>query len=180
EFWVALITGLMVVFVGVEQGILLAIVLSLIDHTRRGYRPKNVVLVPGESGVWHAQPVATRAQALPGLLVYRFTHSMYYANAQQLSDEVLELVTGAQPPVRWLCLDASAVDDVDYSAAETLRALFTILQEQDIRLVVTQVMEDVRERSRYEFLQLFSEHTFYDTLGHVVQAYQQQSREQGV
>src|SRR5262249_29097556 len=88
EFWVALITAVMVVFVGVEQGILLAIVLSLIDHTRRGYRPKNVVLVPGASGVWHAQPVATRAQALPGLLIYRFTHSMYYANAQQLSDEM--------------------------------------------------------------------------------------------
>src|SRR5262245_55698566 len=100
EFWVALITALMVVFVGVEQGILLAIVLSLIDHTQHGYRPKNVVLVPGETGVWHAQPVATRAQALPGLLLYRFTHSMYYANAQQLSDEVLDLVKRAQPPVR--------------------------------------------------------------------------------
>jgi len=52
EFWVALFTALMVVFFGVEQGILLAIVLSLIVHTRRGYRPKNAVLVPTESGVW--------------------------------------------------------------------------------------------------------------------------------
>src|SRR5262249_21010321 len=85
EFWVALITALMVVLVGVEQGILLAIVLSLIDHTRRGYRPRNVVLVPAGTG-WHAQPVATAAQALPGLVIYRFTHSMYYRNAQQLSD----------------------------------------------------------------------------------------------
>src|SRR5262245_33705928 len=65
EFWVALITALMVVCVGVEQGILLAIVLSLIDHTRRGYRPKNVVLVPGESGVWHAQPVAPGPRRCP-------------------------------------------------------------------------------------------------------------------
>jgi hypothetical protein len=30
--------------------------------------------------------------ALPGLLIYRFTHSMYYANAQQMSDEILDLV----------------------------------------------------------------------------------------
>jgi high affinity sulfate transporter 1 len=177
EFWVALITALMVVFVGVEQGILLAIVLSLIDHTRRGYRPKNIVLVPGESGVWHAQPVATRAQALPGLLIYRFTHSMYYANAPQLSEEVIDLVKHAQPPLRWFCIDASAVDDVDYSAAETLRTLFALLEEQRIRLVVTQVLEDVSERSRYDFLQLFGEHAFYDTLGQVVQAYQQQSSE---
>ncbi|MGD9083421.1 MAG: SulP family inorganic anion transporter, partial [Desulfobacterales bacterium] len=109
EFWVALITALMVVFVGVEQGILLAIVLSLIDHTRRGYRPKNAVLVPAESGAWRAQPVATKAQAVPGLLIYRFTHSMYYANSQQLSEEILDLVNSAEPPLRWFCLDAAAV-----------------------------------------------------------------------
>jgi len=65
----------------------------------------------------------------------------------------------------------------DYTAAETLRSLFAILREQGVHLVVTQVMENVRERSRYELLQLFGKHAFYDTLGQVVQAYQQQNRE---
>ncbi len=175
EFWVALITALMVVFVGVEQGIILAIVLSLIDHTRRGYRPKNVVLVPAESGIWHAQPVATASQATPGLLIYRFTHSMYYANAEQLSEEITSLVSGAEPPLRWLCLDASAVDDVDYTAAETLRSIYGQLQEKGIRLVVAQVLDDVREESRYKLRELFGEDAFYDTLDDVVKAYQQQT-----
>lgn len=175
EFWVALITALMVVFVGVEQGIILAIVLSLIDHTRRGYRPKNVVLVPSETGALHAQPVATRAQALPGLLIYRFTHSMYYANSEQLSEELTGLVNNADPPLRWLCLDASAVDDVDYSAAETLRSLFAVMKEKGIRLVVAQVLEDVRETSRYRLRELFGEDAFYDTLDDVLKAYQKQS-----
>ena len=177
EFWVALITALMVVFVGVEQGILLAIVLSLIDHTRRGYRPKNVVLVPGEGGVWQAQPVASHAQAVPGLVIYRFTHSMYYANSQQLSEEVTDLVNRAKPPLRWLCLDASAVDDVDYSAAETLRAVFGLLQEKGVRLVVTHVLADVKERSRYELKQLFGEDAFYDSLHDVVNDYRRQTGE---
>jgi high affinity sulfate transporter 1 len=177
EFWVALITALAVVFVGVEQGILLAIVLSLIDHTRRGYRPKNVVLVPGATGGWHAQPVATGAQALPGLFIYRFTHSMYYANAQQLADEIIDLINRAKPPARWFCIDASAVDDVDFSAAETLRSVMTILREQGISLVIAQVLEDVRERSRFELLQLFGKDAFYDTLAEVVEAYKQQHGE---
>jgi SulP family sulfate permease len=173
EFWVALITTLVVVFVGVEQGILLAIVLSLIDHTRRGYRPKNAVLVPAESGVWHAQPVATSAQAAPGLLMYRFTHSMYYANSQQLSEEVLNLVNRATPPLRWFCIDTSAVDNVDYSAAETLRSIYGILKEKEIRLVVAQVLDDVKAESRYQLRKLFGEDAFYDTLEDVVLAYQQ-------
>ena len=174
EFWVALITALMVVIVGVEQGILLAIVLSLIDHTRRGYRPKNALLVPAESGVWRAQPVATKAQAIPGLLIYRFTHSMYYANSQQLSEEILDLVNSAEPPLRWLCIDASAVDDVDYTAAETLRSLFGILKEKGIRLVVAQVLDDVKAESRYHLSQLFGEDAFYDTLEGLMKAYRHQ------
>ena len=175
EFWVALITTLMVVFVGVEQGIILAIVLSLIDHTRRGYRPKNVALVPADSGALNAQPIATRAQALPGLLIYRFTHSMYYANAEQLSEEITDLANNSEPPLRWLCLDASAVDDVDYSAAETLRSLFAILKDKGIRLVVAQVLDDVKAECRYELRQLFDEDAFYDTLEDVMKDYQQQT-----
>jgi high affinity sulfate transporter 1 len=175
EFWVALITTLMVVFVGVEQGIILAIVLSLIDHTRRGYRPKNVAMVPADSGALNAQPIATRAQALPGLLIYRFTHSMYYANAEQLSEEITDLANNSEPPLRWLCLDASAVDDVDYSAADTLRSLFAILKDKGIRLVVAQVLDDVREQSRYELRQLFGEDAFYDTLEDVMKDYRQQT-----
>ena len=175
EFWVALITTLMVVFVGVEQGIILAIVLSLIDHTRRGYRPKNVVIVPAESGQLRARPAATRAQALPGLLIYRFTHSMYYANAEQLSEEITDLVNHSEPPLRWLCLDASAVDDVDYTAAETLRSLFVLLKDKGIRLVVAHVLDDVREQSRYELQQLFGEDAFYDTPEDVMRDYLQQT-----
>jgi len=178
EFWVALITTLMVVFVGVEQGILLAIALSLIDHTRRGYRPKNVVLLPAESGTWRALPVASGAQAAPGLLIYRFTHSMYYANVQLLSEEVTELVNSAQPPLRWFCIDASAVDDVDYSAAETLRSIFPLLKEKGVRLVVAQVMEDVKAQSRYQLGQLFGEDAFYETLADVVNDYRRQTAAQ--
>jgi sulfate permease, SulP family len=176
EFWVALITASMVVLVGVEQGILLAVVLSLIDHTRRGYRPKNAVLVPNESGAWHAQPVTTKIQALPGLLIYRFTHSMYYANAPRLSEEVLDLVDTAEPPLRWFCIDASAVDDVDYSAAETIRSLYGILKDKGIRLIIAQVMEDIKTASGgYHLRQLVGEEAFYDTLEDVVKNYQRQT-----
>ena len=174
EFWVALITTVMVIFVGVEQGILLAIVLSLIDHTRRGYRPKNAVLVRSETGAWEARPVATKAQALPGLVIYRFAHSMYYANTQQLSAEISDIVNNARPPVRWFCIDASAVDDVDFSAAEALRSIFVSLKCRGIRFVITQVMADVTGESRYSLRQLFGEDAFHGTLDDVMENYSRQ------
>ena len=174
EFWVALMTTVTVVVVGVQQGILLAMALSLIEHTRHGYRPKNAVLVPGKLGGRQPEPVATAAQAAPGLVIYRFTHSLYYANCKQLSDEISFLANTAQPPLAWLCLDASAIDDVDYSAAETLRSVHARLTAKGIRMVVAEVMDDLKSQTRYRFQELLGKEAFYDHLEDVVKQYRQQ------
>jgi SulP family sulfate permease len=106
-------------------------------------------------------------------MIYRFNHSMYYANAQQLSEEIQTLVNTAQPPLSWLCIDMAAVDDIDYTAAETLRALHASLNQQGIRVVVAQVLEDVRASSRYHFAELYGEDAFYQAIGDVVEAYRE-------
>jgi hypothetical protein len=62
---------------------------------------------------------------------------------------------------------------VDYSATETLRSIYGILKEKGIRLVVAQVLDDVKAESRYELRELFGEDAFYDTLEDVVNEYQQ-------
>jgi len=174
EFWVAVITALTVVVVGVQQGILLAIALSLIEHTRHGYRPKNAVMVPNESGARRPLPVATCGQAAPGLVIYRFTHSLYYANCQQLADEISLLADTAEPPLRWLCLDASAVDDVDYSAAETLRSVHAGLKAKGIRLVVGEELEGLRDKAHYQLRELIGQDAFYEHLEDVVREYRRQ------
>jgi sulfate permease, SulP family len=172
EFWVALITAIVVIGFGVEQGIFLAMVLSLIEHVRRSYRSKNAVLAPDEKGGWRALPVTTPQQSRPGLLVYRFSHTMYYANAEQLSREVVELANGAQPPLVWFCIYASAVADVDFTAASTLRDIYGILEKQGVRLVFSDVIDPVKaELDRYELTDLFGKDALYDTINAVVSAY---------
>ncbi len=172
EFWVALITAAVVVFIGVEQGILLAILLSILIHTRHGYKPKDSVVFIDPSGKQHAAPVSSHNQALPGLMIYRFHHSMYYANAEHFSQEVLELVSSAQPLLSWFCIDATAMDDVDYSAAATLREIFSSLKEKSIRLVFAEVGDDVRrELDRSEVTGLIGKDAFFETLVDVETAY---------
>jgi MFS superfamily sulfate permease-like transporter len=143
EFWVALITALVVIFIGVEQGIILAIVLSLLLHVRHGYKPKNSVLAE-ENGRLHTVPLANAGETLPGIVMYRFNHNMYYANSEQLSEEVLNLAKLGPEPVKWLCCDMVAVDDVDFSAAATLRELAKELRERGIRLTFASASDEVR------------------------------------
>lgn len=172
EFWVALTTTVVVVIWGVEQGIILAAVLSLLVHTRHGYHPKNVVLVTSGKGYWSTLPVSSLAQMLPGLVVYRFTHGMYYANSQLLYNQVMQLVENAEAPLRCFCVDAGAVDDLDFSAADTLHSIVEILRQRGIRMVFAVVSGDVKmEMDRSGLTKLLGEDAFYATVGDAVSAY---------
>ncbi len=177
EFWVALTTACMVIAVGVEQGILLAMALSLADHVRRSHRPKNVVVGADKTGAWRTVPLTAPEQIRPGLMVYRFTHSMYYANADQLLQEVVDLADGAQPSLSWFCIEASAVADVDFTAAATLRSIHGVLKEKGIRLVLADVFDDTvrAELDRFELTDLIGKNAIYPILREVVDAYDRQA-----
>ncbi len=172
EFWVALITAAVVVFVGVEQGILLAILLSLIIHTRHGYKPKNSLLTADQAGNLRVAPLSSRAQVEAGLMIYRFQHSMYYANAERLTVEVLGLVDSAAPPLCWFCVDAVAIDDIDFTAAAALREIHQKLKAKGIRLVMADLEADVlAELERSELVGMLGADAIFETIPDVIRAY---------
>lgn len=177
EFWIAVATAGVVVLIGVEQGIIFAMVLSLIDHTRRGYHPKNAIIAQSPDGGWHISPVTTSNQFKPGLVIYRFSHSLYYANTQRLSDEVALIVDKADPKLRWFYIEASAIDDVDFTAGYSLRNIHGLLQSKNIRLVFLLVEPDVRkELDRYGVTDLAGPDAYFDTGGDLIKAFQHQSK----
>ncbi len=123
EFLLALTTAIVVVVVGVEQGILLAMVLSLIRIIQHSYHPHTGVMVLNELGTWNLNPVAPGAMTEPGLVMYRFGSALFYANANRFAEEVSTLVGKAPSQVRWLIVDAEAIERIDYSAARVVREL---------------------------------------------------------
>jgi SulP family sulfate permease len=178
EFWVALITAATVIFIGVEQGILFAILLSLVAHTRHGYRSRNAVLVE-QSGHLRPVPVTNAAEALPGLILYRFNHSMYYANSDLLATQVLELLKTGPDPVAWFCIDMIAVDDVDFTAAATLRQVYDELHARGARLVFAEASDHVRtELGLSGIADLVGKDAFFDDSYDVIEAYRKSVRKQ--
>ena len=173
EFVVAAATAITVVVVGVEQGIVLAILASVVDHLRRSYRPTNGIVIVSEGHIRIA-PVAPDTRTLPGLVVYRFNASMYYANANFLLEELTKLLESTDPePVRSLCIDAAGVSDVDYSAAETLRQLHAVATDRQVRVTFAEVAPSVRaELERFGLLDLFGDNAVYESVGQAVAAHQ--------
>jgi high affinity sulfate transporter 1 len=131
EFWVATVTAVVVVVIGVEQGIILAIVLSLLEHVRRHYHPHDSLVTRDADGALVEAAIASDTQIDPGLIAYRFSVGIFYANATRLSEEVLGLVDVSDPP-RWFVLVADAIDDVDFSGGKTLVELATELSDRGV------------------------------------------------
>ena len=139
EFLLALFTAAAVPAIGVEQGILLAIALSLVQHVRHSYQPHTMVLAPGVTGRWEPAPATPGSQTEPGLIIYRFGADLFYANADRFADEVRSLVDKAPASVRWFVLDAGTVTDLDYSAARTVRDLLGELTAKNVGVMFARV-----------------------------------------
>ena len=88
EFAVAAITATVVVVVGVEQGIILAIVLSLVEHLYHSYRPFDTLVTVSPEGRTTFAAVSEGTQAAAGLAVYAFGANLYYANATRFTEEI--------------------------------------------------------------------------------------------
>jgi SulP family sulfate permease len=136
ELLLALATAAVVVLVGVEHGILLAMVLSLLRHVRHSYRPHTAVLVEDGSGQWRPMPAAPGAMSGPGLVVFQFGADLFYANAGRFAEDARSLVERAPTPVSWLVVDAGAITSIDYSAARVLRTLQDDLIRDRVVLVL--------------------------------------------
>ena len=132
EFVIACVTGVVVFAIGVEQGILLAVLLSLLDVVRRAYEPGDFVVGEGAADQLSYTPAGAGVQSRPGLVVFRFDAPVFYANAARFSDDIKAVVDGAPTPVRWLVLDCSSVVDIDYSAGLELADLITYLLQHHV------------------------------------------------
>jgi sulfate permease, SulP family len=177
EFAVAAVTAAVVVLVGVEQGIILAILLSLVLHVRRHYAPIDVVLTWDEHHHVRSLQPGPGVISEPGLVVYRFGAGIFYANAQRLSDELLELA-GGDPPPRWIVIDAASIDDIDFTGGKTLGELAGELRQQRVVLAVAEIRQSVRtELDRYGLTAMIGADRIFDSVETALDAFHAASSE---
>jgi MFS superfamily sulfate permease-like transporter len=171
EFAVAVITAAAVVALSVQDGILVAVIASIIDHLRHSYRPRNSVLVKSAAGHWKTMPVTRGARTEPGLVIYRFGTSLYFANASRLLEDLMA-ITAQGGPLRWFVLDGTAIGDVDYTASSLLSGAIAQLHQHQIRFVVTSLMTPVRQQlEHYGISGAAGPDAYFDTAGEALEAF---------
>ncbi len=139
---IAVITAAGVILLGIEYGILLSILLCLLNHVRHGYNPSNHLLTIDDRGAWVPHPVEEKAQAAPGLIIYRFQAALYYANVERFLEEVRGLCRPTPPKA--ICIDCAAISDVDFTSGEVLNRLTAYVTALGVHMVFVHVSDEVR------------------------------------
>jgi SulP family sulfate permease len=172
EFMLALTTAVVVVLVGVEQGIVLAMVLSLLRIVRHSYSPHTAVLSQDATGIWQLNPVVPGAITEPGLVIYRFGAALFYANAGRFAEEILLLVGPAPSSLRWLVVDAGAITQVDYTAARVVRELHEDLAHRGVTLVFAHVQSDLKpDLDRHHLTEVIGGDRIFDSIHEALACY---------
>lgn len=144
ELLIALATTFGVLVLGVLQGVLVAVGLSLVDVFRRVARPHDAVegVVPDLAGM-HDVDDYEGAVVVPGLLVYRYDAPLFFANADNFLSRVRASVAKYDPA--WVLLNAEAIGEVDLTGADALETLRAELEARGIVLAMARLKQDPRE-----------------------------------
>jgi sulfate permease, SulP family len=174
--WVALLTSVGVVVIGVLPGILVGVVLSLLKVMSQIVRPQDALLgrLPGTQAL-HDLGDDEAAQTIPGLVVYRFYGPLVFANVRFFIERLEHFIARETYPVQQVIVDARAIPEVDVTAAEQLRAFAKRLRERGIGLVIAKAHLPLREAAiRLGLGDALSEENYFPKLSEAVAAYEQQ------
>ena len=173
EFALSIICFLGVAFLGVIQGIFIAVGLALGDFIRRAWWPYDAVLgkVDGLKG-YHDVTRYPTARRVPGLVLFRWDAPLFFANAEVFAQDLREAVTASPTPPRRVVVAAEPVTDVDTSAADVLQSLHHDLDAAGVELHFAEVKDPVKDRlKRYGLLERLGSERFHPTVGTAVDAY---------
>ena len=177
EFIVALVTAATVVIVGVEQGIVFAVLLSLLQHVRRSYRPHTGVIVQDKVDHWRVEEAMPGRMIVPGMIMYWFGSDLFYANVAFFAEQVRKLVNYSPTPVHWLVIDCSAITDLDFSAGRAIMDLHQDLAKAGVVLALSRLQVTSHgDLERMGLVQLIGANRIFDSRHACIEAYRSEAK----
>jgi high affinity sulfate transporter 1 len=175
-FLLSVVATLGVVLLGVLQGILLAVVLSILLFFRDSWWPHGEVLglVPSLGG-WHDLDRYPDAEEVDGIVVFRWEAPLFFANSGIFRQQVRRLVRRRRP--RWVVLQCEAITDIDVTAADMLERLDRELNDQGVNVAFVELRDRLQDLLlRYGLLATLDHDHFYPSISLGFEAIENEER----
>jgi MFS superfamily sulfate permease-like transporter len=177
EFVLAAASILGVALVGVLEGIVIAVVISIFQFFERAWRPSAAVLgkpegIPG----YHDITRYPDAKQIPGLLMIRWDAPFIFANANIFRKKLRKLIARTDPPPLWVVITAEPVTDIDTTAGDMLVDLDLELNAAGIHLVFAELKDSVKAKiEHYGLLETIDRRHFFPTIEVAVEEFQREA-----
>jgi len=168
DFWLMALTFVATLVLGIEQGIAVGVISSLIVVVYQTSRPYTAVLgrLPGTTTYKNLSRNPS-AVAPEGVLALRIDASLYFANSEHVKDRL----EGAGPDTRAVVLDMYPVNKLDSSALHTLAGVLDVLDERGVRFLVSGAKGPVRDIMKKAGLEeRLGQSAFFPTIHDAVEA----------
>jgi len=160
----SVIASLGVIFIGVLEGIVIAIFLAVLLFFRRSWWPHGAVLgqVEGLEG-WHSIEVNRGARERDGVVIYRWEAPLFFANAGAFRRQIRHLVRQRAPG--WVVVQCEAVTDIDVTAAGMLEQLDEELNAEGVHMAFVEMRSRLQDLvQRYGLLATLDRDHFYPSI----------------
>ncbi|WP_420751577.1 SulP family inorganic anion transporter [Rhodococcus sp. O3] len=181
EAGLAVAAFLGVALVGVLEGILVAIGLSLLTVVVRAWQPYRTELVEldGVPGL-HDITRHPEGHRIPGLVIARFDAPLFFANGDLLDRHVRDLVAHAPTPVEWVVIAAEPITGLDTTAVDELVDLDRYLASKGIRLAFAAMKGPIKDKLvQFGVGDRFDATHFHPTVRAAVTAFREQRQAAG-
>ena len=141
EFFIFYAAFFSVLIFGSIYGVVVGVILATVTFILRLSKPATDFLgiVPGVKGYYSLTRRNSQAQAIKGVVIFRFSAPLFYANIEEFCHKIQKACCegeGRIEPVRLVVVDSTGITSIDATASERLLALYIELLEQGIHLVL--------------------------------------------
>jgi len=167
DFMMLLVTFLCTLFLGIQMGIGIGVLLSLSLMILRASRPHFAILgkVP-DSEVFRNIHRFQGLEIIPEILIVRFDADIFFANISFFRDKLNDWILDKGPGLRWLILNMESVNYIDSTGLQQLLELVNEHKKNNLCFCFTSVKGPVRDLlTRGEVVSEIGKNHFFLTVG---------------
>ena len=173
DFWMLFATFWGTLLLGIEEGVLIGVVLSLAMIIFQTTQPHIAVLgkIPNRS---HYRNISRfdNLEVRDDLLIVRFDARLYYANISYFLEEMQQLIHDKGKELKLFILDADSMNGIDSSGVHAIEELANILKDKNIRFAIAGAKGPVRDvLQKFGLYQSLGEDSFFLRIQHAIDCF---------
>ena len=177
DFWMLAITFFGTLLLGIEEGVLVGVGLSLAMVIYQTTRPHIAVLgkIPGKPYYKNCDRFA-KLEVRKDILITRFDARLYYANVTYFMDEIKQMIQQKGADLKLFILDGEAMNGMDSTGINAMEELVNYCKDQKIECYLVNIKGPIRDIIYSSGLhQKIGEEKFFLQIQHAIDYFDKQS-----